>query len=374
MSEVVGILIDLGNSETRISVVRNKVMHDMTFSNRYVTLEPKYSIPTEYRNPKSTILLYNGISYANGDIVAKEFATKAIKPVATQAKTVQLVTMVTMNLIFTKVFLYLGEVTGTPVNELDVTFDIRLMLPPSEHDKRSDEIKEKIMSIKQIDVLCPAKFTKAVNINSIVVLPEGATAYIGSVYKAINGSLQVIAENTPFITGDVLVIDIGAGTTDIVNIKDTELIIGSKETFPKGSNNVEAICKRKIYEQYEFFPTDSAMLKIFETGILEKGAEVIPVESYLTAAKESMGQELKNFLIEYLSRNNIEVRNLKGLLVVGGGALPTIRDGAVVSVSMADVLIKYIQELTPSVSLVSTANANPRYLNLEGLKLYYTFI
>ena len=95
-------------------------------------------------------------------------------------------------------------------------------------------IKNNIMNIASVEMCSPVQFTKKINIKSIIVLPEGATAYIGSIYCAVNNEMQVVPQNEQFTEGDVLVIDIGAGTTDLVLIRDTELVVDSKETFKKG--------------------------------------------------------------------------------------------------------------------------------------------
>lgn len=375
MSEKIGILVDLGNSETRVSIVRNNVYEDMVFSNRFVKLEAKYNIPKEYRNEQSTIFKYNGASYANGAIVTKEFpSTKFIKPYAGQPKTGQLSTGLTWNLIFIRTLLYLSKISNTPIEDLDVIFDIRMLLPPSEHDKRSEDVKADIMKLNEVTVFVPTKVKKEIKVNSIIVLPEGATAYIGCVYRDVNGQLTVVPENEPFTTGDVLVIDIGAGTTDIVNIKDTELVVSSKETIKQGGNIIESDVKQRIYKEYEYIPDDVAMRKVLETGMLEKGMDKIPVDDKLRDAKEQLGFVLKNFLMEYLDRSAIDIHSIKGILVVGGGALPTTRDGEIVAPPMSDVLLNFINEMTASAHLVDLCGRSPRNLNLEGLKIYYKFI
>jgi hypothetical protein len=374
MSEKIGILVDLGNSETRVSIVRNGVMHDLTLSNRFVKLDGGYKIPPEYRRDTSTIFRQGGLSFANGYIVNKEFSSKAIKPNAIQSKTDQRTTMLSLNLIFIKAFMYLSEITDCPIENLDVSFELRLLLPPSEHDKKADEMKQRASTITQVECFTPKCFKKDVNIENIVILPEGGTAFIGGIYEGKNGQMNIIPKNQTFATDDCLIIDIGAGTTDIVLIRDGEIVVDSKETFHKGGNNIESACKKSLYKEYDYSPDERSMKTVLEEGVLHKGTEIINVESYLNKAKEEFGQELKNFLIDYLQRNDVEIRALKGLLVLGGGALPATRDGKIVSASMATVLVDFIHEITDSVALIDTSHINPRYLNLNGLKLYYTYV
>jgi len=75
----------------------------------------------------------------------------------------------------------------------------------------------------------------------------------------------------------------------------------------------------------------------------------------------------------YLERMTISLKEVKGVLVVGGGSLPTIRENQVVSPAMSEVLIKYLQNLAPNLKVMSTSNINPRLLNIEGLKFIHKY-
>jgi len=374
MSEKIGVLIDIGNSETRFSIIRNGVATDFTYSNKYVKLEEGYSIPNEYKNEKSLVFIYSGMTYVNGTLVDKEFPKRAIAPNALKPKTSQLTTYLTLNFVFIRTFIFLSKTMGIPIQDLNVSFDVRLLLPPSEHDRYSDEFKTKVQEITSVSLISPYAWTKNISINSIMVLPEGATAYIGSIYQNVNDSLVVIPENEAFISGDVLVIDIGAGTTDIVRIKDTEIVVNSKETFNIGGMNIASYCSKLLYQKYGYFPRDEAMENVIATCQLVKGNETIDVSALVNSAKDNFSAQLEKDLTEYLLRNDITIQEVKGLLIVGGGALGAERDGVVISPPVSEVFINYIKELASSIALVSTKNRNPRTLNLEGLKLYYRFI
>lgn len=371
--EKVGLLIDLGNSETRVCLVRKGIEKDFTLSNKVVKLDTDYKIPTEYCNEKTTVFKYNDCLFANGSIVEREFASKAIAPSSQQTKTEQLPTYTSLSLVFIKAYEMIAAETGVSFEDVDVSFDLRLLLPPSEHDKYSETLKSSVKTIKMVEVVSPICATKKVKINSLVVLPEGATAFIGCMYQSENGEMTINKANEKFQQGTVLVVDIGAGTTDIVLIKDTEVVVDSKETCQKGGNNVEALCKRRLYKTFDYWPSAQAMQRVLTEGILEKGNETFDVVEHLNYAKESFGAELKNFIIDYLSRNDVQIRDVKGLLVLGGGTLPTVRDGVVVSPSMSEVLTNYIHELTNSIALMDIGGLNPRMLNMAGLKIYYKF-
>ena len=48
-----GILIDFGNSETRMSLLVNNKVQTTVLSNRFAALTPGYNVPAEYNNDKS---------------------------------------------------------------------------------------------------------------------------------------------------------------------------------------------------------------------------------------------------------------------------------------------------------------------------------
>jgi hypothetical protein len=372
--EHVSIAIDLGNSQTRYSILYKGAWVDRTASNRFIHLMPGYEVPVEYQNDKSLIFRYDELSYGNGDIVGREFSHSAVKPTAIKSKTEQVCSMLSINVILINTFKYFAEKWNKPITALDLAFDIFVLLPASEHAKSANVIASKIQNITSIDILSPMKVQRSVNISSVKVLAEGVAAYMGAMYEFTPTGEMVEREvNQKFLTGETLVIDVGAGTTDISLIKDSSVVLNSKESFREGGNRVEADCKNIIHTDFDYYPSDEAIRGILENGILLKGAKEINAEKYLNTAKRDFGMRLNNFLLEYLERNNVELRDLKGLLVAGGGALPTYRDGQKVSPAMCDVLIELISEVTDSVELVDTTGCNPRTLNIDGLKLFCMF-
>jgi hypothetical protein len=64
---------------------------------------------------------------------------------------------------------------------------------------------------------------------------------------------------------------------------------------------------------------------------------------------------------------------IKGLLVAGGGSLPSVRDGAVVSPAMAEVLISYLKTLAPRLEPLDVTGKDLRDLNIEGLMFMHKY-
>ena len=82
---------------------------------------------------------------------------------------------------------------------------------------------------------------------------------------------------------------------------------------------------------------------------------------------------LMTHIVSYLERMMISLREVKGLLVVGGGSLPSMKEDKVVSPAMSEVLIKYFKELSPNISLMNTQGKNPRLLNIQGLQYIHKY-
>lgn len=366
-----GILIDFGNSETRMSLLVNNKVQTTVLSNRFAALTPGYNVPAEYNNDKSNIFCVNGCYYANGALADREFSGQLIRPSSMQKKSEQLVTEVSLNLVLITALSQLASGSGLTVSDIEPTFNISVLLPPMEHDTDIDTIKELISNVKYVQSYLPVEFNCPIKIDKINVLPEGVAAFFGVYYTEKDGELIEVFENLTYSEGNVMILDIGAGTTDVVMIKDTELVLDSKDTFNIGGNTVEAQLKKLIRLKYGYAPTDIS--SVVESGYLMDGSAQHDVSELVTSAKDTYSKMLMTHIRSYLERMMIGMREVKGILVAGGGSLPSTRDGKVVSPAMSEVLIEYFKELSPNISLMNTDGKNPRLLNIQGLQYIHKY-
>lgn len=366
-----GILIDFGNSETRMTLLVNNKVKTIILSNKFAALPPEYKVPMEYNNEKSNVICVNGSYYANGYLADREFEGQLFRPSSMQMKSDQLVTEISFNLVLITAIRQLASGSGVSVSEIEPCFNISVLLPPMEHDVHIDDMKEMIQKVKSVNSYLPDDFTSSVTIENVQVLPEGVAAFFGVYYTEDNGELIETFENIQFGTGNVLILDIGAGTTDVVLIKDTELVLDSKDTFNLGGNTVEGQLKKSLRLKYGFTPSNVS--NIVETGLLADGSIVEDVSDLVTAAKNVYSKMLMTHITSYLERMMISLREVKGLLVVGGGSLPSMRENKIVSPAMSDVLINYFKELSPNISLMNTEGKNPRLLNIQGLQYIHKY-
>lgn len=370
MSETISVLIDYGNSETRFYVLYGKHVWYKTLANQYAKMTQP--MPPEYCNSESTSFRVDGVTYAQGAFVARERSMQAKRPNSLQKKMLQPVTLYTTNLVLIYALLLVSKYKNCAVEDLDATFCLGLLLPAAEHNRDAEAFKTQLMSVTHLSAVTPVAFEKDIAIDRITIVPEGAAAYMAAIYMIdANGNCVLRPENAQFVTGDLLVLDIGAGTTDIVQMQDGDLVLSSKDTLHKGGRNIESACRQQLEAVYEYRISDNDMRSILQTGTFMQGNTQRDATDILNQVKDDFSQELYNYLIEYIERHNIEPRALKGLLVVGGGALPTVRDDVTVSPKIADILVNYICGLTNTISLVDTSNCDPRKLNIEGLRMFF---
>ncbi len=367
----IGVLVDFGNSETRMSLmVKDKVVTTV-LSNKFAALPNGYGVSEEYKNDKSTVLCVNNMYYANGALADREFEGQIVRPSAVQGKSVQIVTELSLHLVLLTAIKQLALASGKDIKEIEPVVDISVLLPPIEHDMRVEQMEALVRGVKSVTSFLPNDFTAPIKIDKVKILPEGVAAFFGVYYKEEDNELVESEENLDYGEGNVIIFDIGAGTTDIVMIKDTELVLNSKETLSIGGNTVESNLKNLIRLHYGFTP--NSVTDVVETGWLQDGSKKHDVAHLVTEAKEVYTKSLSKSIVEYLERVAISMREVKGILVVGGGSVPTVRDGVVVSPAMSEVLTKYLQTLSPNIGQMSTCGKNPRMLNIEGLQYIHKY-
>jgi hypothetical protein len=413
-----GLLVDFGNSGTRVFVTsgNNAFRYDM--SNKFAELPAGYKVPAKYANEKSTIFEYKGSYFANGLIVEREFTGKEMRPNALQSKTDQLVTDLTLSLAFIKAMSILGLAYNVAPPSLDVSFNVSVLLPPLDQERDESKMLSKISELSVVKTLLPVSMECKFKIgDSVSVHGEAVAAFFGAFYKEEglkvlpvnegksllkgdvivrdNGqhvSLVEVEGNKKFTQGYTLVLDIGAGTTDVALFLDMELVDMSKETFKRGGNNVESIVRNELKKKFGFTPP--SMQRVIASGILNEGVDSHDVSEIVTLAKEVYSRQTKEDIVQYLEFINIDMPVIKGLLVAGGGSLASkrwvdaegteyaedeLKDGVVytekiVSPAMAEVLINYLKELAPRMEPLDTEGKDLRALNIEGLLYLHKYV
>ena len=366
----VTLLIDLGNSETRAEVVFNGKSVKMQIPNSYCELQENYVIPEDYRNDDSHVFGCAGEYIANGEIVAHEFENRSMRPTGLKHKSEQITSKYSIMMVMIKAIALISGNISTIPTDINWVFDIACLLPPDEQSNKDDvnSMKSMISEINEIQCVSPINYKVPVSIKEIRIFPEGVVAYTAAMFSMRDGRAVANAENLKYRQGYTLVMDIGAGTTDLAMVFNGKFVAASKATIKIGGNYVEKSCKREIRHKFGNAPTD--MTEVIEKGVYTRGNERIIMDDVLILAKKNFAASLNKEIIEYLEVTQIPVHELKGLLVIGGGAIATERDGKVISESLAYPLCENIRSMAKSVELIRIAN--PRFANIEGLHIMST--
>lgn len=395
-----GLLIDFGNSDTRVIVISGSKNIRFNMSNKFAELPSGYKVPNKYANDKTTILKVNNTYFANGAIVEREFTGFELRPSALQSKTEQLVTDLTINLAIAKAMMVLAQAYNVTVEKLDVTFSISALLPPLDHEMNEQKLIEKLQAMNNVSTLLPQGMEVNFKVAEVNIHPEAVAAFFGAFYREegvkhnpnnegkdlYNGDVLVrdngqhinlveVESNRTFMDGYVLVLDIGAGTTDVALFLDMELVESSKDTFKRGGNTVQSIVGQEIRKRFGYAPM--TMEQVIQEGLLPEGNTFHDVSELVTIAKEQYSKAMMEDIRQYLERMTVPMPLVKGLLVAGGGSLPSKRfDGekdVVVSPAMSEVLMGYLKTLAPRLEAMDTTDKNLRDLNIEGLNIIHKY-
>lgn len=361
------ILVDLGNSETRVGVEVQGNYRTLVLSNGFYAFLEDMQISRDYNNHESTIFQYQGQYYAWGEIVRNEFSGSTLRPAAYTRKCEQLTSYLSFNLIFIKVIDMISNDLGKSPKDINWDFQVGVLVPPLEHQSSADNMKDLVTSITSVSCVTPSKYTIPIKISSVSVYPEGLVAYTAAMFDIVGDKRVLVPENKKFKQGYVLIMDIGAGTTDVALVKDGKFVSSTKNTFNKGGNFVAEKCRPLIQSKYGFRPSDIS--EVVKRGILLDGAVEHDVSDILTQAKEQYVQVISALIREYIEGLDISMREIKGILMIGGGTLPIVRDNEIVSPSLSGYLIKFLKEVAPNVEQVSLHGVDPRMANLQGLHI-----
>lgn len=370
------IVIDMGNSETRVLVQsgigRSGLIKQQltTVSNIFSQISPEYDVPENYTEEDTVVFkTSDGEFYANGLLVEREFSMSALRPTALDPKPTSKVTMLTIQRAFLEGYRLLGSMYRCSPKSLDVTWNVTFLLPPNDIETGAKTLYERIKELKEINFTLP-NFSTELKINSVKAYPEGFAAYIGTVMR--RG--RIISDtHKHLLSSKTLVVDIGAGTTDFFVIEGMETINSTRLTLPYGGNNIIARVKQALLSKNIQLPNKEIEKGVIE-GKIKDGRNVINLAKSLSIFKTEVANTLIDGLTSYLEGNGYPVRSIENLLVVGGGSLASQVEGVE---SLSTYLVNRLKDFAPNIELVTfqenldedgnqEVETNPRLLNVLG--------
>lgn len=355
------LVVDLGNSSTKGKVLFGKDGNTGRFRERkfdipnvFAPIDPSYEVSPDYTTEDSTILRVdtelNGRiiqgDFCNGELQRKEKPLSTIKPSASDKKYNLDSTVLSMRLAL--LYGYKGIMEMSRVfdySKLDVTWTVVCLLPPGDMDEGKAPMAALVNSIDRLQAVFP-ECDIPIKVTKTVVLPEGFSAYAGVVFdvgKQFRADYKFLTEET------VLVIDIGAGTSDMVLIKNNKMVQNSKYTISQGGNNVHQLVRRKLRMQ-GLDIDDDAIRRGIVKGEVKDGSKPVSIVDIVNTAKAEVAQKIVSEIQDFLEVTDIKARSVGYVLVCGGGSM---RDSdAADIVPMSDQVVKSFRNLSPNSELV----------------------
>ena len=343
------LVIDLGNSETRVITqfggksvltVLPNMMSDLTDGAVATFMKSE-----DYNEDTSRIFEYKGVNYCNGELCEKEFGVTSMTPTALLKKYDTLISELNIQNAFRQGFESVSRIANCDMQSVDVEWDVTVLLPPEDIELGSKVISKKIQGMKTLNFKMP-ELVKVLNVLSVKVLPEGFAAFIGILFKSKSA---IRAEYSFLRNATTLIVDIGAGTTDVIIVKDGKALQSSRFTVEIGGNNVHQIVRSKLKRKGIALPS-STVREGVETGVVKNGSRVVEIATEIAEAKDMVASQLVDAIQMFFEGTMYPVGMIEYVLTCGGGAEKGNVDGVK---PMAEYLISYMKKLSPDMELVS---------------------
>ena len=382
---VATLIVDLGNSETRVKTYfgrtqkgnrRSKLSY---ISNVFSTIEREDDLQralgnSEYNGNNSKVFSVNGIKYCNGMIQDSEFNATSFRPTAQDKKYTSLSTKLSMYCAFMRGYEDISRWTQTDIESLSVDWNVTVLLPAGDLDLGAEKLADMIKNLGSLNFEMP-NVKKDLNILRVNVLPEGFAALLGVMFQSygkLRPGYEQIADKDTY----TLIIDIGAGTTDISVAKGGKVISNSRKSVEVGGNNVQVAVKKMLSKKGLNRIKDTWFREACETGILRVGVNRLEIFDEINSAKSMVAVKLVNAIKEFLEENTVDIMDVSYLLVCGGGAV--VNEGISELEPIANYITKYLAEISMGIELIDMPDyeddgeilqVSPRLLNIIGASI-----
>lgn len=379
---VATLVVDLGNSETRVETFygrtqRGNLRKRITLlSNMFGRFKDNQSYSNimanaEYSEENSRVFKLNDEIYCTGLMQETEFISSVLRPSGRVKKYDAIESKLAICNAFCQGYEDIAYWTQADLSSIDVMWNLTILLPADDMEFGAKKMAELARSISGLDFIMP-KLNKEIAIKKVTILPEGYSAFLGTVFEKSgvirNGYEKVVQPGIK-----TLIIDIGAGTSDLSIVDGSRLISSSKYSETIGGNNVSSKLSHILKQQGIPRVGISKIMEACETGILKMGVKTFDVHKELNAAKESVADELVNMIKEYQDYTGIQIGDISYILVCGGGSVSKEDDEQMVPI--ADYIISFLKQLSDGLELLKLPyieendkliKVSPRLLNVIG--------
>lgn len=359
------LVMDLGNSSTKMKVLFGKDPKTGKFRERYYELsnvfapiDEGYEVSADYDDQTSFIIHVdtelNGHrvygDFCNGDIQQKERPLSVIKPSATSKKYDLDSTVLSVRLALLMGYKAVASIQRvSDLSSLDLTWTIVTLLPPGDYDTGRKPMLDIIRNVTELTSVFP-KFETPISIKNVACFPEGFCAYAGCVYD----TGMSFREDYKFLKDEyVLIIDIGAGTTDICSVKDNRLVQNSKYTITQGGNNVYQLVRRYLMAR-GYVIDESDIRRGVITGSIKDGAKVVPITDLVDNAKREIATKIVASIQDFMELTDTNARSIGYVLICGGGSMK--QEGEKGSYALSDLVMESFKQLSPNSDIIKIPN------------------
>lgn len=336
--------------------------------------------------------------------IVKTFAQPTYRPTALERKYSSRNTVFSLHLAFAHAYMALSELSGVPVENIQVSWRVFVLIPP-QHSKVGDDVEggKKAMaalvhSVKNIHFESP-QIVKDIAIapGNVAVLSEGFMALIASQYferklSQPDGTVKTVIESYPSKSADgghtstelhpgdvTLIVDIGQGTTDFFGIAGVSTPIDNLiGTADVGGNNVGAVLSQAL-KSSKFgieLKTVEECNRAVQTSRIRVGGSLKGITGFVDRARQQVAETLREKLIRLFESSGFSLSDVTHVFFTGGGSLrgTAVRDGReVVTDSLGTLLFEMLQQYGLSdaqrIENVSNDPQDVRLANLRGLRL-----
>lgn len=265
---------------------------------------------------------------------------------------------------------YVSAVVASAVskikNNLGDNLLLYMALPPIEVSIGKDKVKESLIGRYKVTF---NKLNKTVEFNIVdVTCFEESFMAILSYFFDVNGKLREKAKK--YSTGNILSLDIGASTTDLVVVSDMKYIERSGQTYKTGGNVAREFLRDDLRALYGYdVPEELADMAMAE-GRIQMGNRYEDISKYVEAAKQKFAAQVVEQMQSYFRKVNIPIQSIRAIIVSGGGSMRSEyvdeSDNVVItSEPMSYYITKELNKVCPGVEVESHIDA--RLANIYGL-------
>lgn len=393
----VKLMVDLGNSETRavaqiveegiVKHTRGYLLDNYFIVENLATKEmySPYIQSEDFSKLDSNILevsLQVGEKKVDklvmwGDLATANLPKKLRTPVSHLAKANNLLNYVVLINLMDKVLDWVNMVYPTSSKQAlskEVQFDLAVLTPPAQvSSARAIFESNLVRTFKYKNLYDGVELD--LKVNSVKVLPEGYSSFY-SVFLNYT-DLNLRPHYADLASRNVLIIDFGEGTTDLIGVSSQRFLESLNHTIKIGGSTILSKVRASVNKRLGLDIPIASFKDVLKTCEVSYGSTTYKVREDVEQAIYSVASDIAQEVFTYLRGAEVEVSSFDRLLLVGGGVVP---NGSTVTIS--DALLSELQVELPTLDLVDLQYleepeiegipfdlTSPRYLNILGLMI-----